>query len=221
MGLQGTLGIPRGTRGIEDAGIAVRVDGDFGQGATVIAERFIGDRTLRGLEAHGDEGRVARQLRLILDARIALLVEEEELWLRVAQPIAHLRGHPPGVHAHDRGADARDCPVNEHELGVVPHGDGDPIPRRYAIFHEPGGNGGHLLMGLGIGPALVLVDKVFALSKLLGGQPEFAQAGRGVLVGLRGDPPDVDRGDLKVALGPRKRLPNLLKLCVHPHLPYQ
>ncbi len=193
------LGVPGRAGGVEDRGVVVGLDGDLGQRGRRVEHLLepVHARQVLG-QAHPDD-RQAETLPHGGEALGPLLVGEGDLGPAVLEAVLQLVGGPPGVEGHGHRPDGGDGLEGHDPLGVVAHGDGDPVAVAHAVaVVEQRTHGPDLGPHVGEREALVLVDEVVQVAVAAGQLEEEAQCRRGVGEDLVG--PAVDGGvDQRVA----------------------
>ena len=206
MGGNRALGVPRGSRGVEDRHIVVRIDLDFGQRCADLEDGVqmlsaIGKRSLaanhQGLEFGFRQGTES----IIQSLEIA----DQDPCTRILQAIDQFLDLPPGIHRDRNRPNGGDGRESGNPLGVISHRDGDPVSGPNPVaFDQQCPQGVHVFHGPGEGPMFVLVDEEDFVSPAACGVEERTQGGRGGLENLEFLPTDGAVGDGKGPPGARQ-----------------
>jgi len=179
VGAERALGLPRRAGGVEDRGLVVGVERHVG-GCGVLGRRS--DHILEALEARRGPARGARHHR---------------------RP----QVEPAEIRRQHRGALRVAEPEDHRPLGVVPHGDRDPVALAQApVLQHPARQGRHHPVMLGEVHALVLVDEEVQVPVEPAAIEHRPQAGRGVLPDARRYAADLRLDDFEEGAGARERL---------------
>jgi hypothetical protein len=91
---------------------------------------------------------------------------------------------------------------------------GDPVARLDTLVEQPGCYGIRLLVCFSISEALTFIDNIGPVSEIPGGEPDFANARRGILVNTERVAKNLSLGDFEITARTGQFLARLQKFCV-------
>ena len=130
------LGVAGGARRVEDGGVVVGVDRHArgsAPGTTTSSQRSTPRRARRRRRRRTPMVGMPRRAAASRVRSTRSTSATSTLAPGVLEPVVQLVGRPPGVHRHHDGADRQGAEVGDDPLGVVAHGDGDPVALRHAV----------------------------------------------------------------------------------------